>query len=534
MPTRPTTARTSLAALLLAATAAAGDITPPVILAPFPALQPNPIRWVPHSARLRVVTDEPTRVWLEFDDGVHPLRLELADGALTTDHARVPVLGMKHDIPTTVRVIVRDEAGNETRFGTDLVYPAESLPASFPPLTVPVNMPELMEPGYTLFSARRPGQTWLMALDRDGDVVWYYHNPFNGGGANVDKMRNGNLLWKANRHAIEMDMLGKILFEWYPGGLETTGAHAGAVIVDADSFHHEFAELPEEEEADFMALTAELRYYDDYPDDTYDPTITIDNAAVLGDQILEFKRDGTIVRRTKLLDILDPRRVCYDSLGDKPNNVYDIVVRDWSHTNAIIIDPTDDTYIVSLRHQDCLVKIDRKTGSLVWILGAHERWVEPWASHLLTPVGSSFLWQFHQHAPEFNRFGNLVLFDNGAYRAIPPTPGLPIEQSWSRAVEFRVDETNRAVRQVWQYGSPIVGSADYFFSRFICDADPLPITDNVLVTSGGGSEAGSGATHVQIMEVTRERPPLKVFEAAIAQPPIAWTVYRAERIPSLY
>jgi hypothetical protein len=525
-----------LTAALLAPPAAAGDVTPPVILAPFPGLEENPIRWVPHSAKLRVVTDEPTRVWLEFDDGVHPLRLELADPELATDHPRVPVIGMKHDIATSVRVVVRDAAGNETRWGSDLVYPAEALPANFPPLTVPVHFPELMDPGYTLFAARGGPRAWLIALDRDGDVVWFYHNPFTGG-ANVEKMRNGNLLWKMDRHAVEMDMLGKVLGRWYPGGQDGGArAHPDAAVVDADSFHHELVELPEQDEADFMALSAELRFYDDYPDDEIDPSITIDGAAVIGDQIVEFKRDGTVVRRISLLDVLDPRRVCYDTLSNKPQNVYGIVVRDWSHSNAIFIDPSDDTYLVSLRHQDCVVKIERKTGALVWILGAHERWVEPWSARLLTPVGSSFQWQFHQHAPELNRFGNIVLFDNGNYRAIPPAPGLPIEQSWSRAVEFRVDPLAMTVRQAWQFGSPVVGSADHFFSRFICDADPLPVTDNVLVTNGGGSEYGASATHVEIMEVTRDRPPVKVFEAAIRDPAgtLNWSVYRAERVPSLY
>ena len=74
------------------------------------------------------------------------------------------------------------------------------------------------------------------------------------------------------------------------------------------------------------------------------------------------------------------------------------------------------------------------------------------------------------------------------------------------------------------------------FSRFICDADPLPVTDNILVTNGGIFEIGVPVNHVQLLELTRTRPPVKVFEATIKDEAEqqSWTVYRSERIPSLY
>jgi hypothetical protein len=213
-----------------------------------------------------------------------------------------------------------------------------------------------------------------------------------------------------------------------------------------------------------------------------------------------------------------------------------IVTRDPFHANAVVIDWSDNTYVVSLRHQDAFVKIGRDTGQIVWIHGAHERWNPPWDQYLLTPAGLPFGWQFHQHGTKINPAGNLVLFDNGNWRAIPPAPVAPLEQSYSRAVEFEIDPAAMTTSQVWWYGSRIVGSEDHMFSRFICDTDPLPVTGNVLVTNGAIFEIGVPVNHVQILELTHTRPPVKVFEFRIRDPNDAasWTVYRADHVASLY
>ena len=524
----------------------AADVTAPTFLTPFPQLLRNNVRWVPQAARVRVFTDEPTQIWLEFDDGSGAVRRELADAEYTTDHRRVPVVGMKHEQTTDIRVIARDEAGNETVFPTALTFPARPLPADFPPLEIRHVDQAMMEPGYTLFATRGNLQgtftNWVIALDGDGDVVWYYRRP-GAGGVNIEQMRNGNLLWSRARHTLEMDILGKVQNKWYPARHDA-GANAdpGSILVDTDSFHHEMREMPEGEEADFLCLSSELRVFDDYPVDVIDTSITMDGVNVVGDVIVEFKRDGTIVREVKLLDILDPYRMCYDSDGPFWNNsIYGDVTpglqtQDWSHANAVIIDPTDGNYIVSARHQDALVKIDRETQELIWIHGDPSRWNAPWSQYLLTPTGGLHLWQFHQHAPEINADGNMVLFDNGNWRAIPPTTPDALEQTFSRAIEYRIDPVNMTSQQVWWYGSRLVGSENHMFSRFICDADPLPVTDNILVTNGGIFEIGVPVNHVQLLELTRTRPPVKVFEATIKDEAEqqSWTVYRSERIPSLY
>jgi len=76
---------------------------------------------------------------------------------------------------------------------------------------------------------------------------------------------------------------------------------------------------------------------------------------------------------------------------------------DWAHANSVIIDPNDDTYVISLRTQDCIVKVGRTTGQLVWIHGDPGRWNPPWSAKLLTPIGPNFGWHYHQHGPHIDR-----------------------------------------------------------------------------------------------------------------------------------
>ena len=89
---------------------------------------------------------------------------------------------------------------------------------------------------------------------------------------------------------------------------------------------------------------------------------------------------------------------------------------------------------------------------------------------------------------------------------------------------------------IFTVGSDIVGSPEHFFSRALSDADPMPLTDSVLATAGFLTEPGLPIFHAHIVEYTRHVPGVRVFQADVRDPADAqsWTIYRAERIPSLY
>ena len=108
--------------------------------------------------------------------------------------------------------------------------------------------------------------------------------------------------------------------------------------------------------------------------------------------VVEFFPDGTLRREWLLTDIIDPTRIGYDSLNQTADG------RDWAHANAVVYDPSDDTFIASLRHQDAVIKFSRATGELVWILGPHDNWTAEFQPFLLHPIDTPFEWQYHQHA----------------------------------------------------------------------------------------------------------------------------------------
>jgi len=196
--------------------------------------------------------------------------------------------------------------------------------------------------------------------------------------------------------------------------------------------------------------------------------------------------------------------------------------KDWAHANAVIHDPSDDSLIVSLRHQDAVIKISRQTGELIWILGPHENWdpVE-FGKYLLTPiVDELFFFQYHQHAPMITQDGNLLIFDNGNFRASPFDPVLPDEENFSRAIVYSIDETTYEVDIVWEHGQ---FADEILYTSFVGDADELPLTKNVLIAFGGIQPA-------RLIEVTHTTPSEVVFDLSITSN----FTYRSERLSSLY
>jgi hypothetical protein len=395
-----------------------------------------------------------------------------------------------------------------------------------------VSQPEKMEPGVTLFNLSSPRQSslgMLVAVNERGEVVWFYRSDRGIGDAR--RMSNGNLLFMEAVGAAEIDMLGNVLRRWSPARATLVEGDSMSIPVATDMFHHELYEMPS---GQFLTLSTELRMLSQYPSSETDPEAPPETADVAGDVLVEFRSDGTVQNQWSLLSILDPFRIGFGSLGGQWDLIYPEAVngtRDWSHANAIIHDPSDDSMIVSVRHQDAIVKIDHKTGNLIWILGEPGGWNPPWSRYLLRPAGD-VQWPYHQHAPMITPRGTLLLFDNGNFRH-RPFDGRPNE-NYSRAVEYSIDREHMTVSEVWSYGGP---GDEMFFSNALGDADWMPLTGNVLITDGSRAEPSRGR-FARIVEVTHAQPARKVFEVIVrdapASVPLGWQVYRSERLSSLY
>ncbi len=460
------------------------------------------------SGFLELDTDEPATLSVQVSDGARTFDVP-TPRSLSSSHS-INVLGFHADASFEITVIAADDSGNSS--SRMVSHSTGPLPSDFPPIEVSSD-PARMEPGVTFFNVIRWNPTndddWgrLLAVDETGRVIWYY--TADHGINELRRLSNGNLLYIFREEgAVEIDEMGEEVARW---------TNATLAI---DSIHHEIVEI---DSGRFLTLGSELRSIAGYDNGT----ATHD---VVGDTVVEFDRDGNVLTEWSFLDLLDPLRVrpgfdapFWDETYPEASNG----TKDWSHGNAVVYDESDDSMIVSLRHQDWLVKLSRSNGEVIWRLGE--------GGDFTMMGGGEF--PFHAHAPEIQPDGGLLVFDNGNARST-----LMGQPAFSRVVELQLDTTGApgtwTVEQVWEYR----GESSYF-APFLGDADRLA-NGNTLITDGGlvsdeALQIGDplNIKTARIVEVTSGASPEVVFQLGIADTaatPVGYSVYRAERLPSLY
>ncbi len=473
-----------------------------------PSIVQNPNATVPLVAIASVQTSTPLRGCIRATSANHSFTAGID---LSTSTHSLPVIGMRAATAYSIEVGVTD--GTSTVYHpTALNYTTPALPAGFPAFQLTVSG-EGVEPGVKML----PAGGALLALDQDGYVVWYYRHPSHPVTV-FDFRSNGHLTFVSqNWKIVEIDMLGNQYNLYYAANNPAAQTPpVDGIPVDTNIFHHEMYEMPN---GNLVTLDQDYLEVSNYP---MDPVMLapMGETRLKGDRVVEFDAAGQLVVAHSLFDIIDPGRLVYDSLQGN-----DATGRDWSHSNAVIYTPWDDSFVVSIRHQDAVIKLGRETGELKWILGAPERWQAAFADKLFTKVGD-FDWQFHQHAPMYTPNG-LLLFDNGNHRAIPPEQPDTFAESYSRVLEFRLDEAALTAEVTFSFGEL---SQDRFYSGALGNADWLPHTGNMLVTDGFRQE--SNYQWGRVFEVSREGEIVWEIKRQIAG--VNTMIYRAVHVHSLY
>ncbi len=501
----------------------------------------TPNETVPLARVVEFTTHVPALATVTVSDGSREWTVPTPESP-SIEHV-VPIIGMRPATTHTVTVAIRGEADDEQIDTVTATFDTAPLPENFPPIEVKVSDPSRMEPGLTVFPVSRwyeggqdIGFGLVVAVDESGEVVWYYRTDHMVSDLNFTE--RGTIQYQSRRSLVEMDALGNIIETWYASGLADE-VPANTVPVATDLFHHEIIELPSGE---LLTLGTEIRAFEDFPLSTTDPQHERGRATLVGDTVIQFRRDGSITQEWKLLDILDPYRLAHGSLGGFYDlNDYSHVeggTKDWSHANSVSVDPRDNGLIISVRHQDAVVKVDRATGQIMWILGDPTGWTGDWEQYLLKPEGD-LIWPYHQHSPKITPRGTLLLYDNGNYKSIPPGERLDPVHNYSRVVEYEIDEEAMTIRQVWAYGETV---SERFYTTFLGDADWLPLTGNILVTAGGHvidpeglpiDYPSAGWHRAHIFEMSRTSPAETVFEIVLDEgmgvETRGWSVYRAAR-----
>lgn len=326
-------------------------------------------------------------------------------------------------------------------------------------------------------------------VDTQGEIRWWLDQDAVYDGSDIDINKRGYLMgfhdngkggitFVQGQHYGIFNLLGNINSHRLPRG-----------YVDAS---HEHNLMPN---GHSLIRAAKANYVNQHGDTVH----------TVRDHILEIDEKGNLVDAWNLAEIMDPFRdallealdmgaVCLnvdmDHIGQTAEMKIDAPYgdipgvgagRNWAHINSVEYDPKDDSIILSFRHQG-VAKVTRDK-KVKWILAPSEGWNKELSTKLLKPVDAKgnpisctskgvcdgdFDFTYTQHTAWLNNTtGTLTVLDNGDGRGYEQ-PAMPT-MKYSRFVEYRIDEKNMQVQQIWEYGkergyewySPITSNVEY-------------------------------------------------------------------------
>ena len=414
----------------------------------------NPSGHAPLTAKVVLTTNFPTKASMRVL-GKHGPNSDVGYEQTTpSQYFHFDVLGLYPDYINQIQFTFYNAAGKVLKVDTINLQTAP-LHENMPEITIEKAAIESIKPGFNLvnyfgFNSDPFPQT-AFAFDAYGDIRWYLD--FSGhpelGGLFYDVgmilLQNGNLAFgdKNSDKIYEVDYFGEVLGRWH---------------MDGYAFHHTIYEKPN---GNFLATVSDNQL------ETYE------------DIIIEIDRNtDAIVKVWNLNESLQNTR---NPWGNNTNDIAD----DWSHANGLAYDAEDNAIIVSLRSQG-VAKLSNNN-EVIWIMAHHKNWETAGNgvslnAFLLRPLDSqgspieeqgilegyynhaSFEWNWFQHAPRLLPNGHIMVFDNGDFR------NFGAASSYSRAVVYDIDETNKTIQQIWAYGkengestySSIVSGVEYF------------------------------------------------------------------------
>lgn len=475
--------------------------------------QLNPSGYAPLTAKVITSTSQVTTVRVRIH-GRNGLESDLLFGSFEAGREfELHILGLYPDYENQIDISYFGVDGQPLTERTIFIQ-TEPLIADMPEIEVETADLSRMTPGLNLVNyfghagellPQRP-----FMFDDWGNIRWYLDytghpqlgNLFYDNG--LIRLRNGRFIFgDGNSGSLYMiNMLGEIKERFDLQGYQ---------------FHHTLIEKPN---GNFLVTV----------NDPGKPTVE--------DVIIEIDRNsGQIVNTWDLNESLDNQRRAW------PTDLADLN-QDWFHANGLAYSETDDCIIVSGRTQGT-VKLTAGN-EVVWILAPHKDWGTAGNgvaldSLLLQPVDGQgmpildqavldgdvnhpdFEWTWYQHSPILLPNGHLMLFDNGDNRNyIQAGP-------YSRAVEYEINDAQRLIRQVWDYGKERGEDA---YSRIVSKVEYHPQQKHVLYSAGAVQSGGQ--RYGRVIEVDKQNEAV-IFEATITPPtaPFGITFHNVLRM-SLY
>jgi arylsulfate sulfotransferase len=309
------------------------------------------------------------------------------------------VAGMRGNTLYHMRAVVQFADGSQY-IDPDMTFTTQALPAAqLPKIAVTTTPGTTPQSGVELLDLVY-GNQGVVVTDLGGNVLWAYYSGLAQFPNPIKLLSNGNFLINYSGLADgsdsvlqEVDLSGKLVWQMTAAQLNAalaTATCAGCNITVVGT-HHDFVQLPN----GHLVLLAATQQ-------------TISGTVVTGDVIIDLDQNHNPVWLWNEFDHLDINRRPY-------------MFPDWTHTNAILYSADDGNLVISIRHQNWLVKVDYQngtgSGNIIWHLGYQGDF---------TLVGGTDPtdWFYAQHGPSFTTsnttgtFG-MAVFDNGDDRFFP-------------------------------------------------------------------------------------------------------------------
>lgn len=422
---------------------------------------------------------------------------------------------------------------------TDLVFKTGAVPQGLALSLTATTFPGMKpSPGIEMTNPLRG----LVAMDLQGRTLWTYVNPAptldylqgvkmlpNGDilvniGALSNVPLNGPLPDGTINEVREIDLAGNTVKEINIDDLNAALSTATcAECQDTPStplvlqaFHHEVTPLPN---GHWLILSNEIRTLGA----TTTPPLSGGTKTIIGDVVIDLDENLQPVWVWNEFNHLDPNR-------------HPMGWPDWTHTNAIVYSPDDGDLLISMRHQNWIVKVNYKDGNgdgkILWKLGQG-------GDFKLKGGADPQDWQYAQHDPGFfspNTSGvfSLGVMDNGDDRMYPSSNACAAETTltgsclYSTIPVFQIDEKEKTATLTFhQKLSPSL------YSNFGGDTDQVANGDVEYDLCGLPSATVNGQlsnTRSMVREVTLDASPKTVWSLQTVNA----NLYRAFRIKSLY
>jgi len=417
------------------------------------------------------------------------------------------VAGMKGNTLYHMRGVVQFSDGTQY-MDPDMTFTTGAYPtAQEPSITASTTAGMTAQSGVEVLDLVGGGGTVAPAVitDLQGNILWSY-NPGIASTLNPIKLLpNGHIMLNfsatvpdgGNSILQEVDLSGKLIWQMTAADLNTALAAATCTgcNITVNGTHHDFVMLP----SGHLILLASTQQ-------------TISGTPLEGDVLIDLDQNHHPVWLWNEFDHLDTSR---HPMGGT----------DWTHSNAVIYSPDDGNLIVSIRHQNWLVKVNYNNGTgagdIVWKLGYQ-------GDFTLAGGTEPTDWFYAQHGPSFttaNTTGqfSLIVFDNGNDRTFPTGQVQCVTTASSSCYTtvpvLQIDETAKTATVAFH--EMLSG-----FSYFGGNAEVLK-NGNVEFCVTNGAE---------VREVTQDSNAKVVWRVHASMDPTGAFpfLYRGQRIPSLY